>query len=251
MFVRQDFGQDFDHKLPSILEVTLDGQEQSDRCGIADARLFEWQGQPWVICSVNGDTRNSWPHVGPLVGNGLNLKRITYSSEPPEKNWMPFAADGQLYLSYTVFPHKILKADLDTFSAEDAFCTEAEQIPQFLTHGGAPPVLLPTGQFLGVANTQQFFWYQDRFYGSLLYLFDSKMPFRIQSVTPPVRFGGRKNRIHYCSVMTYDRQSDEVIFSLGLDDFDSEIIAVSLPEILELMRDLGEVNDQQDFESYF
>ncbi|MDE3012201.1 MAG: hypothetical protein KGI67_15055 [Pseudomonadota bacterium] len=84
------------------------------RHGLEDGRLFEWQGQPWMLFSglarTGGDCRNTML-VARLEGERLvdALPLPSPHGRSREKNWMPCVSEGALHLVYSVEPLEVLR----------------------------------------------------------------------------------------------------------------------------------------------
>lgn len=221
------------------LRAFVDGACLSTDAGLGDARLFRFRGETWLICSVAGNTRESWPHVGRLNGDRVDLRRPHIDRPPPQKNWMPFVVDDRLYIEYSVDPHEVLELDVDGMQAQPYARTDVCGASPHALHGGAPAVRLDQDRFLGLANSQQLFWYQARYYGCAFYTFSARPPFGLLAITPPVRIGGLAARIHYTVGMHLDTLSGRLVVSYGLDDFEGILAELDLDRLLELLEPIG------------
>ena len=140
----------------------------------------------------------AWPLLGALCHDTIDLRSPIANFSRPQKNWMPFEYERNLYLEYSIQPHVVLK-----FNPATAECTEqhstmptSKRLPDYL-HGGAPALRLNDDYFLGVGNSQHLYWFQERYYAAMFYLFEAKPPFRIIKVTSPLRMQSRVERIQY------------------------------------------------------
>jgi hypothetical protein len=189
--VRALYRIEFDRKwnLQTIgrLKVILDGEIVDPLIGIEDVRLFRVGARIAVVANGNGDKTGAWPLFGALENDTLLLKTAAAPYRPPQKNWMPFEFEGQLYLEHSVIPHRILSADIVTGQCIESQFTDCPfDLDKSMLHGGAPPLRL--GQhFLGVANYQDLYWFMDRYYSAVFYLFEARAPFRIRKITPRIR----------------------------------------------------------------
>src|SRR5262249_54766468 len=155
---------------------------------IEDVRLFARKDS--IIAFANGN--GAWPLLGKLEGYSIFLRSAVGNFTAPEKNWMPFEYSNDLYLEYSIQPHRILKFDVESAICCDFYCTNLESgsVPKPL-HGGAPPLRLNENYYLGVGNSQHLYWFQDRYYAAVFYLFEAKPPFRLVRASPPLRVRSR------------------------------------------------------------
>jgi predicted GH43/DUF377 family glycosyl hydrolase len=101
-------------------------------------------------------------HIGELSFDGERfwLSRreplLYFEGESPErreKNWIPFDYGGQLYLAYSIQPHRIFRPWLGTCSCETvAFTTHDASWPWGWLSGGTPALLLD-GQYLALFHS--------------------------------------------------------------------------------------------------
>lgn len=111
--------------------------------GQQDARIFEFLGKlfmifnarlqvklPGTICPENEIQRGLYiselkldDSTGLIIGWKKPVKLKTEKSLNPknlaERNWSPFVSNGQLYVSYGLDPHVVLRVDLETGYCED------------------------------------------------------------------------------------------------------------------------------------
>lgn len=238
---RVDFDSDWSVKKLNKIQATIDGLIVGDNAGLEDARLFRYKGEVWMYATLSGHTKQCWPCIGRLHNNEVTLVRPKYDVESPQKNWMPFEANGNLYLEYSVNPHIVLSYD-----PESAECTLVgntscrENVPALQMHGGAPAIWCDSGHFLGLANTQEYFWYQKRYYAALFYLFEATPPFRVTHISRPIRIGSYKERIRYVAGMSMLSNRCSLIISIGIGDCDNCIVELKLSDIWKELESVTE-----------
>jgi hypothetical protein len=232
---RIDF--DFDWNVCSIqrLSVVLNGELVDPVIFIEDVRLIV-HGE-LLLAFANGN--GAWPLLGTLERDVLTLKSAIASFSAPQKNWLPFEYGGRLYLEYSIEPHLILAADAGSAECKEAYRTQLPPgiVPSTL-HGGAPPLRLNEDYFLGTGNSQHLYWFQERYYAAVFYLFDAKPPFRIVKASPPVRVQSRADRIQYICGLAFAPDKKSVVVSMGVSDCDNYMVQISLKHILALMKDV-------------
>lgn len=231
---RVDF--DLEWRIKSIrkLTVILNGQTVDPAIFVEDVRLMPFKGSLVAFANGNG----AWPLLGELEEDVISLRSVVAAYSPPEKNWMPFEHQGHAYLEYSVNPHVILKFDPRTHACVEAYRTQpaASAIPG-MVHGGAPPLRLSDDYFLGVGNSQRLYWFQDRYYAAVFYLFEAKPPFRVVRASPPVRIQGRSERIQYICGMAFGADKQHLVLSMGVCDCDNRLVLVPLSRILAVLQD--------------
>ena len=232
-----EFDEDWQVNTMGPLQVTDGGRAVSDDQCLEDARLFSFKGETWMCATMGGHHKSAWPYFGPLRNGQVEILRPQLDVKPPQKNWMPFECQGHLYLEYTVSPRRILRYDPEAGSL--SFEAGEEQAWYSGTiHGGAPAVRLSEKYFLGVANAQRLFWYQERYYAAVFYLFEARPPFRVHSATRPLRLNTRKERVQYVTGMVLDEKAQKLFLSFGLNDYDNKIISFDVSQITRRLREV-------------
>jgi hypothetical protein len=229
---RVDFNFDWSVNKLNKIQADIGGLVIGDNEGLEDARLFRYNDDVWMYATLSGHTKQCWPCFGRLNGNKVTLSKPKYHVEPPQKNWMPFEAAGKLYLEYSVNPHIVLSYDPRSSECFLVGNTSyKENTPSLQLHGGAPAIRYDNGRYLGVANTQEYFWYQERYYAAQFYLFEATPPFKVTHVSKPMRIGSYKERIRYVAGMSILNDRRSVIISLGIGDCDNAIFELKINDI--------------------
>jgi len=223
------------------MSLEVDGMPVSDSESIGDARLFRFRDETSVYATGWSHNTSSWPLLGKIQGSRLSLRRLRFEAPCPQKNWMPFSEGGKLFLEYSVSPHMILECDPRTLACHMVAETKhgRHRFPNLTIHGGAPAIHLSEKVFLGCANTQEHFWFQERYYGTVLYLFDATPPFATTHSTDLLRIGSNLERVRYICGMILSKDRSRITFSVGVNDWDNCIITMSVQEILSLMQPIG------------
>ena len=208
--------------------------------GFEDPRVFSFQNMPWIICYFRG---KNFPYRTLVdtskFGHYIVIFPIDMSRDPIlldyrqrkkiEKNWMPFQYEDNLYIVYSIFPHKILSVDLDSGLCTDVYETKSKS--PFLNEigNGAPPVFFEKGDcMLGIAHIR----------GSIegemtrknfFYLFQKSPPFSIISVSNIFNLAKPFVNIEFASGLLVD--GDNILISYGVDDCYGSIISLSWNEV--------------------
>lgn len=219
------------------LKASMGGRILRDDEGLEDARLFSVRGETWLCANYDGHRRTAWPCLGKLEGDRVEFRQPAFDAVAPQKNWMPFVWNDDIYLEYLVNPRRILKYDVVSGMLSDPGWPGQEWFPWSI-HGGAPPLQISDDVYLGLGNTQQRFWYQERYYSAVLYLFEAKPPFHVMKATPPLRFNSRRHRVQYVTGMVMLSDADELIVSFGINDYDNHVIPMNLRRLIALMKDV-------------
>ena len=231
---RIDFDLNWRIKSIQKLRVILDGRTVDPVIFIDDVRLVVYRETILAFANGNG----AWPLLGTLGRDQIFLSSAVANFSAPQKNWMPFEYGKCLFLEYSIHPHVILKFDLNSANCTEAYCTtlESGSFPTYL-HGGAPSLRLNEDYFLGVGNSQHMYWFQERYYAAVFYLFEAKPPFRIVKVSPPLRVQSRSERIQYICGLAFGEDKQSLILSIGICDCDNRFVLVSLDQVLALLKD--------------
>jgi len=219
------------------LDVVVDGRIATPCDGVEDVRLFHFAGGIGAYATGSGNRRSAWPLIGTLGEDGLQLRSVVAPYASPQKNWMPFTLDGALYLEHSIRPHIVLRYDPDSSRCELAGNSNSEhpRLEGLELHGGAPAVRLDDQFFLGIGNSQRRFWYQDRYYAPVFYLFEAAPPFKIIRLGRPVRLLSRRDRVQYVCGMILSPDRQTLTLSYGIADHDNCFVAVPLSTVLKLL----------------
>ncbi len=234
---RASFSEDWIVQDVSPLYAEQDGEKIGESQGFEDARLFFYRDEIWCCATLGGHQISAWPCFGRLQGPAVELLLPDLGVDPPQKNWMPFEVNGQLYLEYSISPRRILQYAPE--SGVIAFETGSEQ-DWFdgIIHGGAPAVRLSEAYFLGVANVQRLFWYQERYYAAVFYLFEAQPPFRVKYATPLTRVVSTKDRVQYVTGMVLDESKEHLFLSFGVNDYDNWVVSVNVARIVGMLTEV-------------
>jgi len=232
-----------------ISATFADGAIPVERSGIVeDARLAR-HGEEIVITAnfvpypagpeSFPDQRSAWPLIGVLdiPRARIECRRMRLAgASPPQKNWVPFSVAGQLYLEYSVSPHRILAVDPATGACQTAWMSSTpagDRFPPGYLKGGAPPISLG-GSMLGACHAWDLNRDGQRDYRTYFYLFSSAPPFQVLGISRPLKLVV-PHRIQYLVGMTLDEAGDRLVLSFGVCDCDNYFVGVPLRRILALI----------------
>ena len=241
---RIDFDGNWCIKTLQKLTVVVDGRKIDPVRLIEDIRLIVYRDSILAFANV---ANGNGPLLGVLKKDTILLRSAVANVSAPQKNWMPFEYEECVYLEYSIQPHVILRFDLDSAQCKQAYCTTAESAsfpsdvhggPCYL-HGGAPALRLNDDFFLGVGNARYLYWFQDRYYAAVFYLFEAKPPFRVVKATQPLRVQSRVERIQYICGLAFGEDKQSLILSIGICDCDNRFVLVSLDQVLALLEPIG------------
>jgi predicted GH43/DUF377 family glycosyl hydrolase len=219
---------------------------------MADARYFHLKGE-WYISFNNGMATNpnhQWlmkMDSQCLKPNG-RPKEIIYTGKrrPIEKNWMFFESGDQVYCTYSISPHQILKVDIsrsDQIVCEPAYKTDWEDTysPYFNDLRCSTPPVKIEDRFFSVTHSRH------SYNGGLhsvcgFYEFESNPPFRVLRHSPrPFTFPGQEYKytmdplhkavtqgIYTCGLI---REGEQIILSYGLLNEKSAIAKLNLDSL--------------------
>ena len=207
--------------------------------GCEDPRLFYYNNRDWAYFHYIGkDILNNSNKVGKYITIVTldNLDNFIYlytdNMKRTEKNWMPFEYNNELYFEYSIQPHIILKANLDSNGTPTGYCpkvynTKINYPKKRDFGGGAPSIKIKLNgkyYFLGIAHTRgKTSSVTTR--KNLFYIFRSEPPFDILWIGPEFNILDKTRNIDFATglIVKNEKQSDKiddynVIVSYGIED---------------------------------
>ncbi|CAK9025250.1 unnamed protein product [Durusdinium trenchii] len=236
------------------------------RVGIDDSRLFQLAGQPYALFAGVAPVGQESPcqhrqylcplqlpdEEGPPQDGGSVVMTKDYADQLSQrmmaqdrlgsvhqKNWMPFVANDELYLIFTIEPLRVIRVDVNS-----GLCSEVSLVrtpalralhpnpDEFRGHGGPALVQLPKhmgGELLGMARVQS---------GNLLYshfFFTLQVEYPSMPVLTKVRSarwrseGWPFGRPGMCEVIQFvgglHLQQDQLVISYGVNDCEAWSVA--------------------------
>lgn len=186
---------------PYLLSLQSYSERDSDTA--QDGRLIWFDDRILLFFNDYGSTGNRSScaiYVAVLVEKDGKLRpegparMLTYQKMGPiEKNWVPFVADGELYLIYSGEPHCVLQPDVNTGVCKQIACTDTHTRWKWGTIRGGTPACPVDGGFLTFFHSSEFLPAEtifgkkpSRSYAMGAYLFQESYPFAVSSISPPI-----------------------------------------------------------------
>ena len=150
-----------------------------------------------------------------------------------EKNWTPFVYGSQIYLSYTICPHRVLSCEPETGVCSEVFRTSSS-VDVTSLRGGTPAVATPIG-YISIAHEMvRIPEFPYRVYYHRAYRFDKNPPFGILHITDRFRFPlvyqDQRDAIQFAIGLCIE--DTRAIVSYGVADFTSRIVRVEIDKLL-------------------
>ena len=192
--------------------------------GLEDLRLFEYQGETWVMASALNYTPTPKNIIVLCVLKDGVLRNPIFidspKNAPVEKNWMPLVKGNDLYFVYKTAPYELYKLTRNKLTKIDTPNT-TENWPEELS--GSSCVMPYEDGYLAVVHRKTIDHKKRlHFYRHHLIKFDANMQ--------PSRFGQRfsfeDERIEFCSGLAFD--GEHVLFSYGL--MDQKAVILKMPK---------------------
>ena len=125
-----------------------------------------------------------------IIPDDFNLVTPSYLKHGYQKNWMPFVYNSQLYLVYSINPHKILHCDLNTYNLTEISNVFNNKIPKNI-RGGSNIILYNSNRFknvyLGLGHIKR-----NMFYTHIFYIFNCEYPFQVIGISNEFIIGDNK-----------------------------------------------------------
>jgi len=198
--------------------------------GYEDCRSIIVKEYLYLICSVFAESAE-YCQMGiiQIKVSDLNKKAIypvnfkllqpSFINKCSQKNWMPFVYNSELYLVYSVNPHKILKCNLQNFTVRLEYETSNLQINKNI-RGGSNISEYNSYKFgkvyLGITHIRRHMYYTNIFY-----IFEIKPPFKIIGISN--EFIIYNSRIHILKNTNHLKYFWNLQFTSGLHIDNSDI----------------------------
>lgn len=159
-----------------------------------------------------------------------------------QKNWGPFVIEGQLYVTYSIEPLRVLRVDMQT-----GRCTEVSSVSSpilspmaHMLRGGSQSVFLPQeNAFLGCARVVH-----NTMFSHVFYTFSASAPFRVLKVSSSewcfarrAKLEGAKSyeceHIQFVSGLAVRNDDKELILTFGVNDCESRLTTLLVADVLE------------------
>lgn len=244
---------------PQLLDTRFNDKRTSSQS--EDARIFSMNGKLYLIyndsmeleCPAYWERRDMYlaelffedDHF--FLSDPIKLVfGEKYRLFPWQKNWTPFVYDGELYLSYSINPHVVVKPDLITGECKKCYDTSRSfHWPLGELLGGTPSILVD-GEYLTFFHSKSFLesstsegremWHY--FMGACT--FSNDPPFQMTSIS--------KEAVDILGFYTYTLYEKRVIYPSGLvedgntlylaygkNDYEVWIATIDLAELKKTM----------------
>lgn len=206
------------------------------------------------ICKLNNkyDVVNNWllPYGNNLQSDGSPLKSICYLPKGNEKNWSFFEYENDLYLIYSINPHKVLKVDLSNSTLKEVGDTTF--YPEWRhgeLRGGSCPIKV-NDEYFGFFHSS-FRYKNDKIFPHPIYVmgmygFEAKPPFKVTKISKaPILFGDIHGHIWSTAVVfpcgaIYDK--GKWLVSYGYNDYASKIVEIKHEKLINNCQKFNETN---------
>ena len=214
--------------------------------GIEDPKLFDYQGEPWVIANCLGTAAQAEPCANTMcifkVSSPMNTFRIlTERSIDPtqrQKNWTAFEYNGNLFVEYSLVPHIIFKVDpssgncyrLPELDGGDLTAVTSDRSVRGSGGQAIPWTWQGKDYYLGIAHTRNI---RPRVsYLHYFYCFEARPPFKMVAVSKPFKFE-REDKIQFAAGISLWEGAVHV--SYGVEDCTNSISVYSEDRVADLL----------------
>lgn len=203
--------------------------------GFEDLRLFEYQGQYWVLTNSLEETTTYRPQqcLGRLKFNSDRdqyevshyVRCVFPNMKDIEKNWLPFVHENTLYFIYHSQPFTILKPNVLT--GECQVYSQQQPIGYDFSNfrGSAQPIPYENGYLYVIHEVSFVNW---RTYYHRLVQFNKN--FEITKISRPFTF--EHSGVEFCISLTQKNQ--DFYFGTGIEDAKANMYKLSSKKLKEL-----------------
>lgn len=208
--------------------------------GLEDGRIFVYEKKNWVSCTVIGHKTQIPSDIPKIAIFRLKDPNNTFrilnvpegiDSKKMQKNWCMFQYGKELYCSYSINPHIVLKIDMDTGNTSYVSYSAIEERN---IRGSSAHVKISDKYYLGVGHINL-----RGHYFHCFFLFETEPPFQIVAITPFSKIDGRE-RIQFVNGLS--TRKGMVYVSYGVDDNKNRISKISFDKMLEMMNSTAKKN---------
>jgi len=200
-----------------------------------DGRLIKCQER--LICIYTAPFfTNPTTSIMHMFDFSTNKKwKLKYDKAAPmEKNWSPFVYNNELYLSYKLSPHNVLKCDINTGTCTEMYLSNSK-LPSNIR--GSSQIIPWKNNYIGIAHTTTTTGVLERTYIHYIFIMNENPPFEIvRSSIPftfPTHFNDWRDKIQFCCGLFI---KDKYFYiSYGVADCLSFILKVHETEIEHLL----------------
>lgn len=257
--------QNFNPRLDTLKEISV----PSEVYRAHDPRFFQIKDDLYLIFNMPIETApvSDWlqkrvdPHRKLFIAKLLlkedsysliDVKELKYpeSNREIEKNWSPFVFQDELYVTYTIEPHVVLKVDIDTGLCHTLATTDYSTRWQFGELRGGTPAIETEEGFLSIFHSN--YLVEENFlnpgtlpvYFAGAYLFRKEPPFDMIKMSPvpfaTESFYGKTNKKKVIFPTGIIIENNQVHFALGNSDKRIEICTMPLNSLIHSMVSLND-----------
>jgi glycosyltransferase involved in cell wall biosynthesis/predicted GH43/DUF377 family glycosyl hydrolase len=210
--------------------------------GLEDCRLFNFSDHLWFFCTTVDTNPHDLPQISlcRLASNSSGstipverftlLKSLNPDQKRPEKNWLPFVKDNELYCMYMYDPWTIYKPNVQTGSCEEVVSSTVDyDFSNF--RGSAAPIELDDGYLILVHEVA---FNEARYYIHRFLYMDRD--FKITKLSKPFIF--QHEGIEYSCGMTIDHSGTKLIIPIGIEDREAYLCTVDLNVVRNILEPL-------------
>jgi len=156
-----------------------------------------------------------------------------------EKNWSPFVYNNELYFSYYINPHHILKVDLLSGICKTVYNNSIIKY-KYKIFGGTPSIYIKElNVYFGIGHTNKLGYLNlKRNYYCIGYMFNAQPPFNIIKLSKPFLFYDRDDTYNIYELhkvefpLGLQKINDDIYISLGINDIDSYFLKINYMDLI-------------------
>lgn len=210
--------------------------------GMEDCRIFLWNNELWAIFTYYPGKGNYFSNItvgacciGPSKKKRTwEIKRITIFERPdkdtPEKNWLPFIYDNQLYVVYSYNPFTVMSLSVNNGIAKKVVEHVYQDQPSKLFRGSAGPIPFGQGYLLLVHEIDYVNGRKNAYYHRFVYV---DREFNMIQYSP--RFVFLEETIEFSCGMCMNTHQDGLLVGVGVYDSHAYLCKVPLSLVKTLL----------------
>jgi len=247
---------------PELIHTSLEMRKSPSQA--EDARIFSYQDKMYLlyndnieITSPNNSERRDM-FLAEISYDGEHFTVLSpfklmhegkYFKQKWQKNWVPFVWNETLLFSYSLAPHEVLAAELQTGCCQSLFMTSSTFPWKYGTLRGGTPAMLVDGEYLAffhssmVTRSESSKGKRMHHYYMGAYTFSSQPPFAMTHFTPaPIIEKG------FYTVSDYDKRvifpggyvilGEFIYLAYGKDDMEVWVAIINKDELKKTMLEI-------------
>lgn len=196
-----------------IILKTDKPKRYSNILGLEDIRLFKWNGRVCFLCSTMDNHHKTYMNIsyGEIENNSVNkLVHLDLGNERCEKNWLPLVYQNKLLIIYSFDPYLIYEYKDNKL---ELFLKNESKFDLKNLRGSCPPIEFGNG-YLCVGHVVHYLKDTRSYLHRFVYL-DEEL--KISKVSHQFYFENN-DRIEYAIGLTKEKDTNEIIIGVGLND---------------------------------